>query len=56
MRASDKRRMHRSGRCNIGTELRPAFEKSIIFKPRQSGPNSELAHDKLLAIERSRSG
>ena len=56
VRTADEGRVQRPWQYDIGAELRTAFEKSIILEPWQSGANSELAHGKLRAIERSRSG
>jgi hypothetical protein len=56
MRTSYKGRVQRSGQGNIGAKLSAAFQKPAILKAWESGANSELAHGKLLAIKRSRSG
>ena len=56
MWTSDESRMQCSGQRNVGAELRATIQKTVVLKPWQPGADSELAHDKLLAIERSRSG
>jgi hypothetical protein len=56
VRTSYERRVQSSGQGDIGAELRAAIQETIVLKPGQSGADSELAQDKLLAIERSRSG